>query len=71
MGRTSGLPLVDRILDGKLEQILREKRAAGESYETIGRWLATEHDITATKDTVRRWCLGLSIEAAPTSEPAA
>jgi len=49
-------PLVDRILDGKLDAELLARRDAGDSYLTIGRWLDGEHDIQVTTETVRKWC---------------
>lgn len=54
--------LVDRLLDGKLEQELRTRRAAGDSFETISRWLAVDHSIDVTSTTVRTWCRDLGIE---------
>lgn len=49
-------PLVNRLLGGKLPDLLREKREAGETHERIARWLHTEHDIDVTAETVRGWC---------------
>ena len=50
-------PLVDRILDGKLDKELRQRRKRGDSYQAISRWLHTDHDITVTTETVRKWCI--------------
>lgn len=63
MARTSSLHLVDRILDGRLAQELTERRAAGDSYNAIARWLAAEHDLEPTGETVRQWCITLGVEA--------
>lgn len=50
-------PLVDRLLDGKLADELAARRTSGDSYDTIARWLHSDHDITVTAETVRKWCL--------------
>lgn len=65
MAKPSMSYLVDRLLDGKLEQELRSRRAAGAAFDTIARWLATEHAIDVSSVTVRRWCLDLGIETEP------
>lgn len=57
-------PLVDRILDGQLADELQRRRAAGDSYQTISRWLEREHDITVTTETVRKWCVDTDAERA-------
>lgn len=62
-GRQPMLPLVDRLLDGKLEELLTEMRADEQSYDTIARRLHAEHDIDVTGETVRRWCIDLDVEA--------
>lgn len=64
MAPRSSVRLVDRLLDGKLEQELRSRRAANESFETIAQWLNSAHSIDTTGTTVRRWCIDLGIEAA-------
>lgn len=56
------LPLVDRIVPGGLEHFLFEARERGESYQTIVRRLATEHDISVTPPTVASWCRHYEIE---------
>lgn len=61
-GRQSTRPLVDRLLDGKLEEKFREMRAAGDSHGTIATRLANEHDIDIADETVRRWCNDLNID---------
>lgn len=56
-GRPSTFPLVDRILDGHLEQFLTEHRARGLSYEAIARELYKQFDIDVSAKAVRRWLL--------------
>lgn len=48
-------PLVDRILGGRLDDILLEWRSQGLSFEACARRFATEHDIEVTTETVRKW----------------
>lgn len=56
-------PLVDRLLDGRLVALLTEKRYAGQTYDDIARWLATDLDVKVTAETVRTWCARLDIPA--------
>lgn len=49
-------PLVDRLLDGRLAEILTSWRAEGLSYETMARRLEADHDVTVSIATVYRWC---------------
>lgn len=63
-GRQPLLPLIDRLLDGKLADYLSDRRAEGLSFDAIGRRLANEHDVSVTGETVRRWCVELGIEDA-------
>lgn len=56
MARTDTYPLVDRIVDGGLQAFLAAARSAGESFETIAFRLRSEHDITVSAETVRKWC---------------
>lgn len=63
-GRQPLLPLIDRLLDGKLADYLTEHRTAGLSFDAIGRRLANEHDVNVTGETVRRWCVELGVEEA-------
>jgi len=62
--RTASYPLIDRLLDGQLEDALRQRRTDGQSFADIARWLLTEHQLTLSTDTVRRWCIDLAIEKA-------
>ena len=64
MARTSSQPLVDRLLQGRLEQELKDRRAAGDSYAAIARWFAAEHDLEITPETVRQWTRAYGIEKA-------
>lgn len=54
-------PLVDRILGGELEQVLRAYRSDGLSYEQISKRIDTDHAIDVTAETVRNWCRKLDI----------
>lgn len=62
VARTATYPLIDRLLGGTLEARLREQREGGASFADISRNLFTEHDLTVSIDTVRRWCMDLGIE---------
>ena len=44
-------------LGGKLGTILKDARAAEQSFGQISRTLYRDHDIDVSQDTVRRWCL--------------
>lgn len=55
MASTDLYPLVDRIVPGGLGPFLSAARAAGDSFETIARRLATDHEVSVSGDTVRRW----------------
>ena len=61
MARTSTYPLHDRALDGKLTPLLSELRKSGMSYEDITYKLRSEHDMSVTRSTVRRWCIDLGL----------
>lgn len=45
----------DRILGGRLTEELVRRRAAGESFDTIARWLSADYDVHVSGETVRRW----------------
>lgn len=62
MARSSSISLVDRILEGRLRDELTTRRATGESYGTICRWLFVDHEIDLTAETIRQWCLTLDVE---------
>lgn len=49
--------LADRLISGGLERYLVQARIeSGRSYASIAAALASDHDITVTKETVRHWC---------------
>ncbi len=48
--------MVDRLLDGKLEEHLRAERAKGVSYDLIALELNKRLDLAIGGGTVRRWC---------------
>lgn len=58
--------LTDRLLDGKLDTYLAERREKGDSYNEIAFTLRTDHGVSVTGETVRAWFL-----AAAETEPAA
>lgn len=53
---TSIRPLVERILGGRLTDVLVGLRAEGMSHERIARHLGTVHDIQVSGEQVRVWC---------------
>lgn len=55
----STYPLLDRLLDGHLAERLTERRAAGESFDTIAEALRREHGVSVSGATVRRWIMDL------------
>jgi intein-encoded DNA endonuclease-like protein len=61
MARTSTYPLHDRALGGKLTELLTGLRSSGMSYEDITYTLRSEHGMTVTRSTVRRWCIDLGL----------
>lgn len=66
MARTPLLrALVDRAVPGGLNDFLKSRRDAGDSYATIARALHSDHDIAVTAETVRVWCNDLGICAEP------
>lgn len=67
MPATDTYPLVDRIVTGGLPAFLTEAREAGESHETIAYRLRSEHDITVSAETVRKWCA--RVDSASSSSP--
>lgn len=55
MARSSTYPLVDRILDGRLADLLTTWRAEGATFLDIAYRLRSEHDIKVSVATVQRW----------------
>lgn len=52
--------LVDRILKGRLDAELAKRKARGDTFDVISRWLEDEHDIKVSRETVRNWYLGIA-----------
>lgn len=48
-------PLVERILNGRLTDVLVQCRRDGMSFERIARHLGAEHGIEVTGEQVRKW----------------
>jgi len=65
--RPSTFPEADLAAGGDLAAQLRARRGAGESFETIARWLLTSHAFTVSAETVRRWCADLDAEPKATT----
>lgn len=65
MARRSTFPIYDRVLDGRLEGLLRAWRTDGLSYVEIAWKLRSEHGIEVAPETVRRWITTQLEEAAP------
>lgn len=59
---TSIRPLVERILGGRLTDVLVSYRMEGLSYERIARQLGTVHDIQVSGEQVRVWCLDSNVD---------
>jgi hypothetical protein len=53
-------------LDGGLPEFLAEQLAAGASHEDIA-FALRDHDITVSRETVRRWCNTLGLVKAAAS----
>lgn len=57
----SQLTLADRLLGGRLAEILGDWRAEGLSNEAMARRLEREHGISLSDETLRRWTRQLGI----------
>ena len=55
--------LLDRLLEGTLDDRLREWRSEGLSLNGITKRLHREHDIDVSTDTVRRWLMEIDRQA--------
>ena len=55
MTRSSTFPLVDRILEGRLPDLLTTWRKEGATFQDIAYRLRAEHDIKVSIATVQRW----------------
>lgn len=53
--------MADRILDGRLEEVLRGLYAESGAWEVVSRRLFAEHDIAISGQTLRRWAKALGI----------
>jgi hypothetical protein len=65
------MDLVDRVLGGRLETLLRQWAADDLALIDIVFRLRQDHDIKVSTETVRRWCMELGIEKGSTSAGAA
>jgi hypothetical protein len=63
MARSTTYPLVDRILDGRLGEILTTWRGEGLTLLEMTFRLRTEHDIKVSVATVQRWIADLEAES--------
>lgn len=54
-------PLVDRILGGRLTDVLVDLRCEGLSYERIARHLGAVHGIEITGEQVRKWAIASDV----------
>lgn len=59
MARQATFPLYDRILDGKLNDLLRSLTANGAKAAEVRDILRDEHEVTVSVETVRRWIQAL------------
>lgn len=57
-------PLVDRLVPGGLASFLSVAAERGDSNETIARLLFTQHDVSVSAETVRRWRTRAAVGAA-------
>lgn len=54
--------MADRLTDGKLAELLRVYRGAGDSFQTIARRLFADHGIEVTDQTINNWLVVLDGE---------
>ncbi len=47
--------MANRLADGKLPELLAERRSAGQSWDDISRALYSEIGIEVSSETLRRW----------------
>lgn len=55
--------MADRLTNGRLVELIREGRAAGESWDRVARRLDADFAIDVTGETVRLWYRQLEDEA--------
>lgn len=53
-------PLVDRILDGHLAEVIQAYRDEGLTFEQMSRRFKDDHGIDVVSETVRKWWLQVS-----------
>jgi hypothetical protein len=56
--------MADRLLNGGLQDRIREGRVAGVSFEDLARQLYAEAGVEVTAQTLRNWARSLDIEPA-------
>ena len=54
--------MIDRVLDGRLDALLRQHYAETGSWEEVARRLLVDHQIVVTGQTLRRWAKTLGID---------
>lgn len=62
MATGTTFPLVDKIMEGRLDEQLRRWRSESLSYEQIARRLLTDFEVDINSTTVRRWCIEQGID---------
>jgi hypothetical protein len=61
---TTARELLDRLLDGELDDYLATKKAGGQTFDQIARALEDEHGVKVSRETLRRWMLPTEPEQA-------
>lgn len=61
MASTAAYQMADRLLDGRLEEQLRQYRQAGVSFPAIARLMARD-GVAVSHYTLRKWARELGIE---------
>jgi hypothetical protein len=56
------MPVVDRLLDGRLRHILADQRQRGLTYAQMETEFGRIYGLGASRELIRRWCLALGIE---------
>lgn len=60
--------MADRLVEGKLEEILTERRLKrNQSFDQIARELYAEHGLEVTRQTIAKWVEALGIGAPETA----
>lgn len=67
--RSSMWRMADALLQGRLEDRLRELRADGRSYDEISRVLYGEASVDVSGRTVRDWCVQIGADGPADDEP--